>query len=187
MDYKQFIRHTCQLKRRELGKAIQHLRSQQVCLYIQQLVTYQEAKNIALYSSIDGEIDLTTLWVQAINDKKSCHMPIIQPNKTLSFVQTKPDDPTQLNQFHIQEPKLTHPISINLNQLELMIIPLIAFDDQGTRIGYGAGYYDRTLARERPRCLLGAAYSFQRQPHLTREPWDIHMDGVVTEDGVYWI
>jgi 5-formyltetrahydrofolate cyclo-ligase len=187
MNNNQFIRQTCQLKRRGLKKTVQSLRSQQVCIYIQQLAIYQEARNIALYRALDGEIDLTTLWIHAINDKKLCYMPVIQPNKQLYFVQTEPGDPTQLNHFKIQEPKLTNAQSIALNQLDLMIMPVVAFDDQGTRIGHGGGYYDRTLARQRPHCLLGAAYSFQRQPHLTREPWDIPMDGIVTENGVYWI
>jgi len=187
LNNKSFIRHSYQLKRRELPQIVQQEKSQQVCLFIQTLAVYQEATSIALYQSIHGEIDLTPLWVQAIQDNKTCYMPVVHSDKTLTFIQTKPDVHPQANHLQILKPQLKNKQAISLSDLDLMIMPLLAFDDAGTRIGYGGGYYDRTLVHQRPRCLLGAAYSFQRHPHLTSAPWDIPMDGIVTEEGVYWV
>lgn len=187
INNKNLIRQTCQLKRQMLSRTIQKTASQRVCLHIQMLAIYQHATHIALYQAIGGEIDLSTLWVQATADKKRCYMPMMHPDKTLTFVQLHPKDPTKTNDFKIKEPLLEHAQVIALDHIDLMLIPLVAFDHNGTRLGRGAGYYDRTLANQQPACMLGVAYAFQQQNELIKEPWDISMDGIVTEEGVYWV
>ena len=94
----------------------------------------------------------------------------------------------QKNKYGIPEPhyKSTHEKPIA--ELDLILLPLIAFDSQGHRIGMGAGYYDRTLEnimelRKRPK-LLGCAFSDQETNQIEPNPWDIPLDGVVTENGV---
>ena len=67
-----------------------------------------------------------------------------------------------------------------------MLLPLVAFDAHGTRLGRGAGYYDRTLEHQKPACLLGIAYAFQQIPWIQPEPWDIPLDGIVTEKNLHW-
>jgi len=68
---------------------------------------------------------------------------------------------------------------------DVIVMPLLGFDSRGTRLGYGGGYYDRTLARlsKRPR-LIGLAFSAQELPEIPREPHDIPLDAIVTERGV---
>ena len=71
--------------------------------------------------------------------------------------------------------------------LSLLFMPLVAFDDQGNRVGMGLGFYDRFLGRLpatlRPR-LIGLAHEVQRSPaRLEHKPWDIPLDGVITEAG----
>ncbi|MEQ1899747.1 MAG: 5-formyltetrahydrofolate cyclo-ligase [Devosia sp.] len=68
---------------------------------------------------------------------------------------------------------------------DVIIMPLLGFDKLGTRLGYGGGYYDRTLARmgRKPR-LIGLAFSAQELPAIPREPHDVPLDAVVTEQGV---
>ncbi len=67
---------------------------------------------------------------------------------------------------------------------DVIVMPLLGFDKEGTRLGYGGGYYDRTLGRlgKRPR-LVGLAYAFQELDHIPREPHDIPLSAVVTEAG----
>lgn len=68
---------------------------------------------------------------------------------------------------------------------DIMVIPLLGFDAQGTRLGYGKGYYDRTLAAmERQPMLVGYAFSAQELPAIPRAPHDIPLDAVVTEAGI---
>jgi 5-formyltetrahydrofolate cyclo-ligase len=73
---------------------------------------------------------------------------------------------------------------------DLILVPLLAFDGRGTRLGYGAGYYDRTLAVLRARravIALGLAYEVQELPEIPSGPLDAPLDGVVTEQRVLWL
>jgi len=76
-----------------------------------------------------------------------------------------------------------------LFSLDLILTPLLAFDQQGNRMGMGAGYYDRSFAFRRyrqqwqqPR-LVGTAWSFQEQQQLNAQPWDVPLDALVCEHG----
>jgi len=68
---------------------------------------------------------------------------------------------------------------------DVVIVPLLGFDAEGTRLGYGGGYYDRTLAgmKKRPR-LIGFAFAAQELPQIPREPHDLPLDAIVTETGI---
>ena len=76
--------------------------------------------------------------------------------------------------------------------LDLMLLPLVAFDAAGNRLGMGGGFYDHTLAylhqrrRWRKPTLLGAAFALQQVDHLEAGVWDVPLDGVATEHGVTW-
>ena len=91
------------------------------------------------------------------------------------------------NRFQIPEPDVPLAHAISPQQIDLMFIPLLAFDAKGTRVGRGGGYYDRTLSTMRPGCLLGIAYALQYQPLIPPDPWDVALDGIVTELNVNWI
>ena len=62
---------------------------------------------------------------------------------------------------------------------------MVAFDNYGTRIGMGAGYYDRTLAPHLCKLLIGVAYEFQRMEFIEPKAWDVQLDVVITERNVY--
>src|SRR5690606_26182857 len=92
------------------------------------------------------------------------------------------------NFFGILEPSLGR--RIDARQLDLVLTPLVAFDDHGVRVGVGRGYYDRCFrflhTREqwrRPK-LLGVAYELQRVPPLPPQHWDVPLYGAVTEGGI---
>ncbi len=92
------------------------------------------------------------------------------------------------NFFGILEPRVG--LRVDARQLDLVLTPLVAFDDRGVRVGVGRGYYDRCfrflLNRRHWRHpkLLGVAYELQRAPQLARQPWDVLLAGAVTEAGV---
>ena len=89
----------------------------------------------------------------------------------------------------IREPRGGH--RIHGARLDLALVPCVAFDGSGQRLGLGAGFYDRhfgylnwRVSWRRPR-LLGLAFECQRVAHLAPQPWDVALWGVVTESGVY--
>lgn len=112
-------------------------------------------------------------------------MPVLTPEKSLFFVYYEKGDALSANQYGIGEPENKSRI-IPTHQLDLVIAPLVAFDAHGNRLGTGGGYYDRTFAflhenkRDKP-SLLGLAYLTQSMKTLPLEPWDIPLDGVITE------
>jgi 5-formyltetrahydrofolate cyclo-ligase len=188
LSHKQILRKHYQAKRASLSNTTRLEASQALCTRIQALSVYQKASHIALYRAINGEMNLDMLWhAIACADDKTCYMPVVNPHhKTLLFLPVTSDTPYTISALQIPEPNAPHHEARAPHTLDLIITPLTAFDIHGTRLGTGGGYYDRTLAHQKPPCILGAAYAFQREAFLLPEPWDIPLDGIVTEDTTYW-
>ena len=90
------------------------------------------------------------------------------------------------NRYGIKEPDIGREHALTPEQIDLIFIPLVVVDQRGTRLGMGAGYYDRTLAHYRSPLLVGVAYEFQRQSFIEAQPWDIPLNLVITERNTYW-
>jgi len=149
------------------------------------------SRHVAAYLAADGEIDPWPLMLNLWAAGKILYLPVLAPftEGQLWFARYKPADRLVLNRYGIAEPlvrELVKPWA-----LDLILTPLVAFDAAGHRIGMGGGYYDRSLAFLRARRywrkprLLGLAYEFQKQPVITPNPWDIPLDGVVSEAHLY--
>ena len=93
------------------------------------------------------------------------------------------------NRYGIAEPVDAR--ALRARQLDLLLMPLVGFDDEGYRLGMGGGYYDATLAYMRHRRnwrkprLVGVAYECQRVDVLPHDPWDMPLDAVLTERQMY--
>ncbi|MEY3444439.1 MAG: hypothetical protein RLZZ519_2720 [Bacteroidota bacterium] len=113
-------------------------------------------------------------------------VPVVDPiNNVLKHAMVHEDLEMRPNRFGIPEPymavEFVHPV-----QMDMVIVPLLAFDDFGQRLGYGAGYYDRFLALTRPSCIkIGLCFDagYQSTP-LPAEAHDIPLDFVVTESNI---
>ncbi|OGT60165.1 MAG: 5-formyltetrahydrofolate cyclo-ligase [Gammaproteobacteria bacterium RIFCSPHIGHO2_12_FULL_45_12] len=182
---KQIIRHAF----RELRRAIpENERKQATQLAAERLIAhplFQESGHIACYLAYGSEIS-TALVIEAIwQQHKKCYLPTVTEAKTLEYVRYARDDRLEENQYGILQPEdVTH--KILPRALELVILPLVAFDETGTRLGAGGGYYDRTFAYfhaspDRRPTMIGFAYASQQATSLPTDPWDVMMDQVVTE------
>lgn len=183
---KEQIRARCIHLRKQIPLANQEIASQKVSERIIQLEEYRAAQHIALYQAVRGEINLTLLWHHATLEGKCCYFPVID-QKQLFFLPATPASPFKKNQFGIKEPDGLVQTAISLKRLDLVLMPLVAFDPLGTRIGMGAGFYDRTFAHEKPDFLMGVAYEFQCHNFIEPDAWDIALNAVVTEKKVYRI
>ncbi len=134
----------------------------------------------------DGELDATPLLERLPGMRKRVALPVVSRNGVMSFYRYRPGAELLVNRLGILEPgagaAFVHPLA-----LDLLVMPLVAFDDRGMRLGMGAGYYDRYLARIPPRMrplLVGLAHEVQRSPEpLPAATWDVPLDGVITEAG----
>jgi 5-formyltetrahydrofolate cyclo-ligase len=94
------------------------------------------------------------------------------------------------NRYAILEPKLNCGQICPLPELDILLMPLVAFDEQGNRLGMGGGYYDRTLAkhyaeqREKPK-LIGLAHDCQKVESLPIEAWDVPLQQILTPTKFY--
>jgi 5-formyltetrahydrofolate cyclo-ligase len=110
-------------------------------------------------------------------------LPVVEaPRRPLVFRGWRPGDPLVRGSFGVPVPE-----AVRLLVPEVLIVPLLAFDGRGYRLGYGGGFYDRTLAAlrgaGRPVAAVGFAYAAQRADALPTDATDVRLDAVVTEDG----
>jgi 5-formyltetrahydrofolate cyclo-ligase len=149
-------------------------------------------RTLAGYFGIRGEIDILPLLEQQSAQGVRIAMPILERHRPgrMHFRSWRPGAPLSHNAFGIPEPDHRAP-RLWRRELDVVLLPLVAFDSAGYRLGMGGGYYDRYFARRRfgsharPR-LIGIAHGFQQVVHLQRQPWDVPLDGVITEAGWIW-
>lgn len=145
---------------------------------------FKANRHIACYCAYGNEFKTTPIINAVWQARKVCYLPVLSDAKTLHFVQYNEGDELQLNQHQIPEP--VHGCHIHPEKLDLVIVPLIAFDLVGNRIGTGGGYYDRTFAfmfsqpRNSP-FLLGLGYAAQFCDEIHPDAWDIRLNGILTE------
>ncbi len=148
---------------------------------------FQQSQHIACYSPLSNEFDSQPIIQQIWQAKKNCYLPVLSVADTrhLDFFLYEEETLLRLNRYRIPEPMSTE--SIPLEQLDLMLLPLVGFDPKGNRLGMGSGYYDRTLQtlknKEKP-ILLGLAYEMQEVSSIPHDEWDVVLDGIVTEKRV---
>ncbi len=139
---------------------------------------------MAAYLAFDGEPDLRFTITQLHRRGVAVALPTVPGSDegTLNFVSWTPATPLQPNRFGISEPRGME--AVKLADVDIVLLPLVAFDDQGGRLGMGAGWYDRALAAEDVGALrVGVGWSVQQAEDLPRDPWDVPLDAVVTEQG----
>lgn len=147
----------------------------------------QRDSHLGIYWPSDGEIDPLPLAEYAWSLGIQTYLPALHPQQARQLWFLPFTDRTVLapNRFGIPEPQEQHSRPIEAQQLDQVLMPLVAFDRQGGRLGMGGGFYDTTFAfkhlqPQRPQ-LLGLAHSVQEVASLTLAPWDVPLDGVITE------
>jgi len=136
-----------------------------------------------VYAAKGNEVETGDLIKTLIKRGSKVVVPIIE-KETCSLRLSYLIDPCDLviSTFSVPEP-IGKEITANPEDLNFVIIPVLAFDREGNRLGYGAGYYDRFLGSCKETVKIGAAYSFQGVNLLPSDNFDIKIDMVVTEEG----
>ncbi len=144
----------------------------------------RSARTIAAFIGTRGEVDLTS-FLNAQAATIQIALPVVGDEKgTMEFHRYDPAAGLTTNRYGILEPA-GDTCTVSAGEIETMLMPLVAFDSRGNRLGMGGGYYDRFLAgHSRRPYLLGVAFACQQADALAAEAWDVRLDAVVTEDGV---
>ena len=152
----------------------------------------KRCRNVACYFANDGEIDPQPIIEHAWSLRKKVYLPILSPLKNrLYFAPYEKYSKLKNNRFNIPEPVCQPSRWKTAYQLDLLLLPLVAFDTQGNRIGMGGGFYDRTLAYLQLRqfwkkpILIGLAHEIQKVNKLDSQSWDIPLNYIITENKRY--
>ena len=140
-------------------------------------------QSIALYYPFDNEASTLEIINYLHSKNKEVLLPVIENNsKTLFFAKNGIQSELIKNNFGIFEPKNKE--FVDIEEIDLALIPCVAFNDKLFRLGMGGGFYDRTFSKKSSTILIGMAYSFQYENESFQEKHDIKMDYVITQKGV---
>jgi 5-formyltetrahydrofolate cyclo-ligase len=183
---KQEMRVIALRKRRSLDPEELAAQSSLVAANLLTMKEYKGARLIASYCAKDDEVQTRPIIERALNDGKRIAVIVTDvPSKTLHFSEIESfDEDLAPGTFGILEPKRDRARPVSLAEADVVLVPLLAWDEKGQRLGYGAGYFDRALAGARRTTKVGLGLESQRLPNIPTSRHDVPLDIVVTEKRV---
>lgn len=186
LNYKAKLRRQQRTLRRDLAANQRAAWDKSIQMHVLRLVRSRPAKAIAAYWPFDGEPDIIPVCRQLRTEGIEIALPVIAGGNSslMKFRSWQADSVLKCSSFGIFEPQDTPEIS--LSKIAVLLIPLVAYDQSGNRLGMGAGYYDRylePLRNLRTPLRVGIAYSLQALTRINKNKWDIPLHGVVNENG----
>jgi 5-formyltetrahydrofolate cyclo-ligase len=180
------IRKDLFAKRQAITESQKKSDAEQAAKIMQSQAIFQQSREIACYLARDDEFDTQPLIELIWKNNKNCYLPVLPQarEKFLDFGLYRAETVLRSNRYKILEPEGSQ--QIHGNELDLVFIPLVGFDLKGNRLGMGGGYYDRSFefllknSAKKP-LLIGLAYAVQQVKELPQDPWDVPLDGMLTE------
>lgn len=186
ISQKEQLRREMLEKRKSFHSAEVESRSLQILEHLYRSSVFNKATHIMTYMSYPQEVQTDRLVLKALELKKHVSVPVcIRKDVTLFPSEIASLDMLETGYFGLREPKkeFLHPVSAE--EIDLIIVPGVVFDRSGNRIGHGMGYYDRffqSIPLSIPKIALAFDYQVINQV-LQPDPWDIPLDGLITEKG----
>ncbi|MGR1219692.1 5-formyltetrahydrofolate cyclo-ligase [Metapseudomonas otitidis] len=187
------LRRLLRQQRRQLSPLQQKKAARALYRQLAQHPLFRRARHLALYLPNDGEIDPRPLLREAQRRGKATYLPVLNawPRTRMAFQRLMPGERLVRNRFRIEEPRTNRARQRPVWTLDLVLMPLVGFDEEGGRLGMGGGFYDRSLAYRSRRkqgqkpTLLGLAHECQKVDRLPLASWDVRLQGTVTDGGWY--
>ncbi|MHA1270249.1 MAG: 5-formyltetrahydrofolate cyclo-ligase [Candidatus Helarchaeota archaeon] len=148
---------------------------------------YIKAKKLIIYCSKDYEVQTEKIIKYSLTNGKRVIVPITnQKKRILEFSEIKDfDKELEISTFNIPEPKKEFIRYVNIDDIQLVIIPGLGFDQEGGRLGYGFGYFDRFLnSLKNPVLIIGLAFELQLVDRLPLSTHDVKVNFIITENRV---
>jgi 5-formyltetrahydrofolate cyclo-ligase len=184
LSAKRAIRERVLDQRANLTEQQRAEKSAAICTAIAGIQEFASAKSILFFMPFRGEVDIVPLLNHALERGCTCALPKCGKDRSLKlFAISDLDRDISPGKWEIPEPKdcLSE---YTCDDFSVIIVPGVAFDRQGRRVGYGAGYYDRLLSAGRDVLKVAPAYAFQVVSELPHEQHDVPVDIIVTEEEI---
>ena len=180
---KQKIRKIAKTLLMNLTKESRKLQETQVIRYLSEILQWKEAKIIALTKSMEIEFSTKNIVTLARSQGKQIVVPITFSNRQMRFAYWNPQTEFRKNPFGIEEP--IDPIWVNEEEIDLVIVPGLAYSKKGERLGFGGGYYDCFLSQGQYHTV---SLAYMEQVYETAlwdvEKFDIPVEWLITTEGV---
>lgn len=186
---RQSLRRLLRQARRALTPQQQKQAARNLYRQLAQHPLYRRARHVALYLPANGEIDPRPLLREAQRRGKRTYLPVLNawPREKMVFQRLLPGEHLRKNRFRILEPRANAAQQRKIWALDLVMLPLVGFDECGGRLGMGGGFYDRSLAylarrkTWRSPSLIGLAHECQKVDRLELAAWDVPLQATVTD------
>ena len=176
------LRTRMKRRRAELSAAELSWISEQIGRRVLAMDEYKNARRVLCYHALPAEVQTADLLAQMLEQGKAVYLPVMGRGRSMKAVRLRSMDALHKSAFGVYEPNGDE--AIDPEQLDLILVPGLAFDREGGRLGYGAGYFDRFL----PQCtglIAGLAAECQLAERVPVEAHDVFMHRIVTERTVY--
>ena len=172
--------------RQQLDAATRAAKTQRLNQHLSALEVLQQCQRLAAYLASSEEVSVEPSIEAAWQRGQDIFLPCIDPEpRTMTFRHYQHDTPLIKNRFGLLQPESATK-SVSADNLDCALVPLVAFDNEGSRLGMGGGYYDTFFAQAQNRPLLvGVGFSEQQATELLpKARWDVMLDMAVTDLGV---
>ena len=188
MDQKQELRKRMKEKRDRISPQERRQKSAKICERLLSAPEYARFQKILVYAAIRSEVELQLFCDQALRDKKQIFFPKVC-GKEMEFYRIENPGQLKKGMFSVPEPDVKqYPLSSFAdaeNGEAWILVPGVAFDEKGMRLGYGGGFYDRYLKQKENLHRTGIAFGEQIVKRIPTEIHDHPMDDVITEQQWY--
>lgn len=189
-DSRALLRARMSVRRNELGARQRVEAAAGVLRSLESLPEFLTDANVAGYWAVRGELPLNLAVASLQRRDQHYFLPMLGHTRQLRFAEYHDKVDLQANRFGIPEPASAPNDLLTAQDMHVILLPLLAFDRDGHRLGTGGGWYDTTLAflrdASRPTrpLLVGIGYAFQQVDAVPTEPWDVPLDYVATDEAL---
>ncbi|MFH2075633.1 MAG: 5-formyltetrahydrofolate cyclo-ligase, partial [Pseudomonadota bacterium] len=185
MDGKREIRRRILTLRNAMPREEITAASLEIVKKLTEMEEIRRASTLMVFLSFGSEVHTDDLIRWGWDAGKRIVVPLCFP-ETRELMPCRIDgfDELETGHYGIREPKASHLQPVPQREIDAVLIPAVAFDRRGCRVGYGGGYYDRFLPEVPRAAKIGAAFACQIVAEIPADPYDVTVDRIVTEKGI---
>jgi len=183
---KRSIRKEVLRKRDEISRNIKTIKDLSIKQRLISLREFMDAKIVFFYASFKSEVETFAMIKETLKMNKRLVLPKVRKEEHgVMLYEIKDINELSTGYMGIPEPSSLKEYSLSLDEVDLIVIPGVAFDYAGNRLGYGGGYYDMLLAQRKKRSpIIALAYDEQLVDKIPSEPHDVKVDMIITDKRV---